>query len=117
MLIFRITFGNPCSRTKTDYYQLSPIRYFLPHQHGKISQIYSVFGTWQLAIYSCGIITSLLFTKPFGKRLKNGTVLDLSFVRKRTTLNIQIKLTNFVKLLNCVSLKSSKNGLCRQWEN
>ena len=41
----------------------------------------------------------------------------LSFVRKRTTLNIQIKLTNFVKLLNCVSLKSNKNGLSRQWEN
>ena len=35
----------------------------------------------------------------------------LSFVRKRAPLNIQIKLTNFVKLPNCVSLKSSKNGL------
>ena len=41
----------------------------------------------------------------------------LSFVRKRAPLNIQIKLTNFVKLRNCVSLKSSKNGLSRQWEN
>ena len=41
----------------------------------------------------------------------------LSFVRKREPLNIQIKLTNFVKLLNCVSLKLSKNGLSRQWEN
>ena len=41
----------------------------------------------------------------------------LSFVRKRAPLNIQIKLTNFVKLLNCVSLKSSKNGLSCQWEN
>ena len=27
------------------------------------------------------------------------------------------KLTNFVKLLNCVSFKSSKIGLFRQWEN
>ena len=35
----------------------------------------------------------------------------LSFVRKRAPLNIQIKLTNFIKLLNCVSLKSSKNGI------
>ena len=43
--------------------------------------------------------------------------IHLSFVRKRTLLNIQIKLTNFVKLLNCVSLKSSKNGLSRQLEN
>ena len=42
----------------------------------------------------------------------------LSFVRERAPLkNIQIKLTNFVKLLNCVSLKSCKNGLPRQWEN
>ena len=41
----------------------------------------------------------------------------LSFVRKRAPLNIPKKLTNFVKLLNCVSLKSSKNGLSRQWEN
>ena len=41
----------------------------------------------------------------------------LSFVRKRVPLNIQIKLPNFVKLLNCVSLKSSKNDLSRQWEN
>ena len=41
----------------------------------------------------------------------------LSFARKRAPLNTQIKLTNFVKLLNCVSLKSSKNGLSRQWEN
>ena len=41
----------------------------------------------------------------------------LSFVRKRLPLNIQIKLTNFIKLLNCVSFKSSKNGLSRQWEN
>ena len=40
----------------------------------------------------------------------------LSFVRKRAPLNIQIKLTNFVKLLNCVSLKSSKNGLSRPWK-
>ena len=29
---------------------------------------------------------------------------------RRARLNIQIKLTNFVKLLNCVSLKSSKNA-------
>ena len=29
-------------------------------------------------------------------------------MRKRAPLNIQIKLTNFVKLLNCVSLKPSK---------
>ena len=41
----------------------------------------------------------------------------LSFVRKRALLNIQIKMTNFVKLLNCVSLKSRKNGLSRQGEN
>ena len=41
----------------------------------------------------------------------------LSFVRKGAPSNIQIKLANFVKLLNCVSLKSSKNGLSRQWEN
>ena len=41
----------------------------------------------------------------------------LSFVRKRAPLNIQIKLSNFVKLLNCVSLKSRKNGLSRLWEN
>ena len=34
-----------------------------------------------------------------------------------STLNILRKLTNFVKLLNCVSLKSSKNGLSRQLEN
>ena len=40
----------------------------------------------------------------------------LSFVRRRAPLNIQIKLTNFVKLLNCVSLNSSKIGLSRQWE-
>ena len=32
-------------------------------------------------------------------------------MRKSAPLNIQIKLTNFVKLLNCASLKSSKNGL------
>ena len=37
----------------------------------------------------------------------------LSFVRKREPLNILIKLRNFVKLLNCLSLKSSKNGLSR----
>ena len=43
--------------------------------------------------------------------------IHLSSVRKRAPLNIQIKLTNFVKLLNCVSLKSSKNGLSCQWEN
>ena len=41
----------------------------------------------------------------------------LSFVRKSAPLNIQIKLTNFVKLLNWVSLKSNKNVLSRQWEN
>ena len=29
-------------------------------------------------------------------------------MRKGAPLNIQIKLTNFVKLLNCVSLKSGK---------
>ena len=46
---------------------------------------------------------------------KNGIV--LSFARRRAQLNIQIKLTNFVKLLNCVSLKSSKNGLSGQWDN
>ena len=40
----------------------------------------------------------------------------LSFVRKRAPLNIQIELTNFLKLLNCVSLKSNKNGLSRHWE-
>ena len=40
----------------------------------------------------------------------------LSFVRKRAPLNIQIELTNFVKLLSCVSLKSSKNGVSRQWK-
>ena len=43
--------------------------------------------------------------------------LYLSFARRRAPLNIQIKLTNFVKLLNCVRLKSSKNGLSRQSEN
>ena len=32
-------------------------------------------------------------------------------MRKRAPLNIKIKLTNFVKLLNFVSLKSNKNGL------
>ena len=32
----------------------------------------------------------------------------LSSARGRTPLNIQIKLTNFIKLLNCASLKSSK---------
>ena len=41
----------------------------------------------------------------------------LSFARRRAPLNILIKLTNFVKLLNCVSLKSSKNSLSRQLEN
>ena len=41
----------------------------------------------------------------------------LSFVRNRAPLNIQIKSKNFVKLLNCVSLKSSKNDLSCQWEN
>ena len=40
----------------------------------------------------------------------------LSFASRTTPLNIQIKLTNFVKWLNCVSLKSSENGLSRQWE-
>ena len=42
---------------------------------------------------------------------------ELPFVRERAPLNIQIKLTNFVKWLNCVSLKSSKNGLSRHWGN
>ena len=41
----------------------------------------------------------------------------LSFTRRRAPLNIQIKLKNFVKLLNCASLKSTKNGLSRQWED
>ena len=49
---------------------------------------------------------------------KNGTVPDLIVIcEKKGTIQIQIKLTNFVKLLNCGSLKSSKNGLSRQWEN
>ena len=43
--------------------------------------------------------------------------IHLSFSRRRAPLNILIKLTNFVKLLNCVSLKSSTNGLSRQLEN
>ena len=43
--------------------------------------------------------------------------ISLPCVRKRAPLNIHIKLTNFVSLLNCVSLKSSKNGLSRHWEN
>ena len=34
--------------------------------------------------------------------------MQLSFARIRVPLNIQIKLTNFVRWLNCVSLKSSK---------
>ena len=37
----------------------------------------------------------------------------LSFARRKALLNIEITLTSFVKLLNCVSLKSSKNGLSR----
>ena len=41
----------------------------------------------------------------------------LSFARRRAPLNIQIKLRNFVKFLNCVGLKSSKNGISSQWEN
>ena len=43
--------------------------------------------------------------------------IELPCVRKRAPLNFQIKLTNFVKFLNYVSLKSSKNGLSRHWEN
>ena len=43
--------------------------------------------------------------------------IKLSFARRKAPLNIQIKLTNFLKLLNGPSLKSSKNGLSRQWEN
>ena len=39
--------------------------------------------------------------------------ISLSFARRRAPLNIPIKLTNFVKLLNSVSLKSSKNSLSR----
>ena len=51
---------------------------------------------------------------------RNGTVLDLIviFVRRRAPFNIQIKFADVVKLLNCVSLKSSKNGLSHsQWVN
>ena len=40
---------------------------------------------------------------------KNGTALDLLVIcEEKGTLNIQIKLTNFVKLLNCVSLSQVK---------
>ena len=49
---------------------------------------------------------------------KNGTVLDLIVICEISApLNIQIKLTKFVKLLNCGSLKSRKNGLSSQWEH
>ena len=41
----------------------------------------------------------------------------LSFVGKRETIKYSNIIDNFVKLLNCVSLKSSKNDLSRQWEN
>ena len=37
-------------------------------------------------------------------------------MRRKAPLNIQIKLTNFVKFVNCVSLKLSKSGLSHQWK-
>ena len=47
ILIFRTTFGNPYSRAKTDYYQLSPIRYFLTQSQLNMVNFHkcSVFGT------------------------------------------------------------------------
>ena len=48
ILIFRTKFGNPYSRAKTDYYQLSPVRYFLARSQLNMVNFhkYSVFGTW-----------------------------------------------------------------------
>ena len=60
---------------------------------------YSVFGTWKLAKYSCGILTSLLFTKPFGKRLQNRTVLDLIVICvKNGTIKYSNKIDKFSQI-------------------
>ena len=43
---------------------------------------------------------------------KNGTVLDLIVIcEKKGSIKYSNKTDNFVKLLNCVSLKSSEKGL------
>ena len=48
---------------------------------------------------------------------KNRTVLDLiAMCEKKGTIRYSNKIDNFVKLLTCVSLKSSKNGLSSDWE-
>ena len=80
ILIFRITFGNPYSRAKTDYYQLSPIRYFLPQnltQHGKFSQILCIWGLVASHIFMWHINLFTFYKTFLARGNKNGTVLDL----------------------------------------
>ena len=87
-------------------------------QHGKFSQILRI---WDLVASHIFMWHNNLFTfhKTFWQEVTKMELywIYLSFVRKRAPLNIKTKLTNFVKLPNCVSLKSSKNSLSRQWEN
>ena len=65
-----------------------------------------------------GHINLFTFYRTFWQEVTKIKLLDLiAMCEKRAPLNIQIKLTNFVKFLNCVSLKSSENGLSGDWEN
>ena len=68
ILIFRRTFGNPYSRAKTNYYQLSPIRYFLPQN--QLNMVKKILCIWDLVASYIFVwpINLFTFTKPFGKR-------------------------------------------------
>ena len=52
-----------------------------------------------MAIYSCGIITSLLFTNLLARSNKNGTVLDLLVIfEKKGTIKYSNKIDKFCQI-------------------
>ena len=60
---------------------------------------YSVFGTWQLAIYSSGILNSLLLQNLLVRSNKNGTVLDLIVIcEKKGTIKYSNKIDKFCQI-------------------
>ena len=59
------------------------------------------------------ILTSVFFQNLLARAGKNETVLGLIVIcKKKGTIKYSNKLTNVVKLLNCVSLKSKIELLC-----
>ena len=128
ILIFRITFGNPCSRAETDYYQLSPIlrgpiRYFLPQKQLNMVNFhkYSIWGMVASHIFMWHILKPVYFLQNLLARgNKNGTVLDYFFFivicEKKDTIKYSNKIEKFCQIAELWVWSQVKTAFLISWK-